>query len=159
MNKQDYENAALELQRLMQSKFTGDVKTNFILIEYLGRFARDYVLDKYPDAELRYKTIRGRRNHVGIYDTGGVEIDEKENYSKRQHRQQRLGPLIECQNATRISCWIVWRETARAIIKANPHESPELLSSLAAFMAMENIAKGAGPQALSWTTLNGNVMQ
>lgn len=155
--KQDYENAALELQRAMQSKFTGDVRTNFILIEYLGRFACDYVKNKYPYAIPMFVTNKaGKRAHVGIYDNGGIELTEKQNFSREQRRPQLLGPLVEYHNSSE---YVVWRETARAIIKANPHESPESCSSLAAFMMMESIAKGAGPQALEWTTLNSNFMQ
>jgi hypothetical protein len=152
VNKEFYENKALEWQHAMKSKFCGDVKTNFMLVEYLGRFGRDYVLDKYEHAVPLYHTNNGRE-YVGIYDTQGIRLTAKQNYAKEQHRQQLLGPLVECQNASHISCWVVWRDTARLIIAANLHESPELLSSLYAFMAMENIAKGAGPQALEWTTL------
>ncbi|WP_211256411.1 hypothetical protein, partial [Edaphobacter aggregans] len=70
-----------------------------------------------------------------------------------------LGPLVPYQNAPRISCWVAWRETARTIIVANPHEKPELLSSLYAFMVAENIAKGLGPEAVEWMTLTTNTRQ
>ncbi|WP_035350856.1 hypothetical protein [Edaphobacter aggregans] len=90
MNKQTYEQAALAVQESLRSKFTGDVRTNLALIEHLGRTGRDYVLDKYEHAELRYKAKNGRRISVGIYNTGGVEINEKENYAKEQCRQQLL---------------------------------------------------------------------
>jgi hypothetical protein len=64
-------------------------------MQLIGKYSREYVVEKHPDAEVRYKTDKdGKRTHVGIYLTGGVDLDEKQNYSKQQHRMQLIGTLI-----------------------------------------------------------------
>jgi hypothetical protein len=84
-----------ELSMELQQRTSTNPDFQFRLMELIGSNSRDYVMQKYPDAQPRYKTNRkGERSHVGIFLTGGVDIDEKQNYCKQQHRMQLIGTLI-----------------------------------------------------------------
>jgi hypothetical protein len=88
-------NKEQQLMSELQRRFLPNTHLQIDLIGLIGSTSRDYVTQKYPDAEVRYVTNKARqRTHVGIYLTGGVDLDVKQHYSKEQNRLQLIGTLV-----------------------------------------------------------------
>ena len=79
-----------------------DSSIQLYLYKAIGEYARDHVLRKIPDAVALYSVDSdGRRTHVGIYDTSGMEVTAKGNFTKEQYPAHLVGKLDPYSSACR----------------------------------------------------------
>jgi hypothetical protein len=76
-----------------------DSRIQLYIYKALGEYARNYVIRRFSNAFPFYAIDSdGRRTHVGIYITRGMEVTSRGNVCKEQYSVTLISKLISCSS-------------------------------------------------------------